>query len=978
MATNADVLVNFQGIDNVSPIAQQIGASVNSMNGQAGGLMNTVSRLSSVFTGLNGLVMGVFGTMGLSSFKEMTYGTATAREQIKQLYETVAGSTEDVNSEAYKLWDTMDTLTNHGYVSLDQLGQAVNVLGLSTGATVEQMGTLTPVINEIGNRAILMGYDANRTQQLMNNVAQGLNGNTRMLNVAFGITADKLKAHGWSGKAEDIETYTKALKSYLNIGDDVGNHLDNTQGKVISLQKRFRIAGRNLGNYMLPPLNAIMDGFTKLNDQSNDLLASLIIIGTGAMSAFASIIPTINPLLQLHGILKDFRNPKDIELCPPFQQANKCIDGTNTLLNRTPSRFTILRSHIGRTATSFKNLIIIPVANFFKQIILNSTAWIRTPILSFLSNLTKRVKFAYNENIRFNKSLILLRNTSKSRLIDPLINGFSKLKGLVSNTTLKTAGFAFDYGSMGSQQEILNRLTKQWESKGVDPEDIINKKNKISMASLMGLSADSLIEETDDLKILNNLTKENEKSLGKLFGNNKLTNRMSGFTKAIKNSTVAMKLSTVANKLGVGSLIATEGATAGAEAGFLGMATAEGLALWPILLIIGAVVALILVIDQIGKTLGWWDDWKTMLDAIVNGLKRLWSAFINNPNVQGTIKMFQDAFGGLGSIINDVAWAVLEFFGWEDDGSEVDIVRMIIDAFGTLGRVMGDVVNVAKTVFSALWSIIGPIAGFIWGALRSIVCILIGCSPGIVPALQSVWDTFRSVFGGLASFITTPLQIIQTSIGTFLQILSLLGSTVMSVFGILGDLFSGKITFGQAIQQLIGLARTNLTQLGTIFRNHFNRIITIVINSAKRLVGGFINNILGFPRRVIQILMGLINNIINLPQQMANGAMEMAGGLEEGFMNGVRDWIPGAELVLGPKTNNYGKGTAKTLGNVNKSYTNTSKRQQGHTFNIGEGAIQLDARNLTTKESKQVMINALEGLTTYETIHTKNAKNSTG
>lgn len=31
-------------------------------------------------------------------------------------------------------------------------------------------------------------------------------------------------------------------------------------------------------------------------------------------------------------------------------------------------------------------------------------------------------------------------------------------------------------------------------------------------------------------------------------------------------------------------------------------------------------------------------------------------------------------------------------------------------------------------------------------------------------------------------------------------------------------------------------------------------------------------------------------------------------------------------------------------------------------INIGEGAIQLDARNLTTKESKQVMINALEGL----------------
>ena len=37
-------------------------------------------------------------------------------------------------------------------------------------------------------------------------------------------------------------------------------------------------------------------------------------------------------------------------------------------------------------------------------------------------------------------------------------------------------------------------------------------------------------------------------------------------------------------------------------------------------------------------------------------------------------------------------------------------------------------------------------------------------------------------------------------------------------------------------------------------------------------------------------------------------------------------------------------------------------------INIGEGAVQLDARNLTTKESRQVMINALEGLNTIKGI----------
>ena len=42
--------------------------------------------------------------------------------------------------------------------------------------------------------------------------------------------------------------------------------------------------------------------------------------------------------------------------------------------------------------------------------------------------------------------------------------------------------------------------------------------------------------------------------------------------------------------------------------------------------------------------------------------------------------------------------------------------------------------------------------------------------------------------------------------------------------------------------------------------------------------------------------------------------------------------------------------------------TNTNRRSTVNEVHIHEGAIQLDARNLTTKESKQIMINALEGL----------------
>ena len=964
MASTADLLLIFEAQDNVSNVANQIQGNVEQMGagmGNAGrGIRGTMQELGGIFRGINGLVMGVFGAYGLSTFKNMTYGTATAREQILQLYESVAGSTKQAGP-ALDLWNKMDELTNHGYVSLDQLGQAVNVLGMSAGATVPQMDSMVTLINEVGNRAILMGYDANRTQLLMNNVATGLNGNMQMLNNAFGVTKDKLKNLGWSGAATDVEGYNKALRSYLGISDDAGEHLDNTQGKVIALQKRFRIAGRNLGNFMLPYINAIMDAFTKLNEQSGDMLAKMIIIGTGAMSGFASILPTISPVLQTY----DFIEKKFKGIGGACKSANGCMLKQQGAIGGIRKATTTLFSPIRRVTSFIYEWMAYPVFNYLRTQLswVSSELWriAKIPAGSVFDAMTS----SYN-------------NFKQSQTIQNIREKYNTGKSLVGKGVEKVytpySGFIQNYGKEVTAIKLRNKEFTKWKqlvSDGIidfDPDiasyiaeqDAIDgltlKKKILEKATRDGAEAHAIeaaltkwgtgIVDFDTIANVANAGSEDVKTASKERGI--IATKLSNLWTKIHTATIGRL--TVANE---------------------GLAVAEGLSMWWLLAIIAAILALIAVVNEIGKTFGWWDNWSEAIMAVWAGLQRLWSAFINSPQIQGTIKMFQDAFGGLGNVIGEVAWAVLEFFGWKDDGSEFDIVHMIIEMFGTLGRVMGDVVNIAKTVFSALWTIIGPIAGAIWWALRSIVCILMGCSPGIVPALQSVYEAFTRIFSGLAVFIKGPVDIIRTTIGTIIQIIQLVISTVGQAFNIIGGIITGKISLTDGLKQLIGLAGTYLTQLGGIFRNHFTRIISIVINSAKRLVGGFINNILGFPRRVLQILMGLINNIINLPQQMANGAMQMAGGLEEGFLNGVRDWIPGASLLLGPKTNNYGQGTARTLGNVNKNYTNTSKRQQGHTFNIGAGAIQLDARNLTTKESKQVMINALEGLTTQQTAQTK-------
>lgn len=1065
MASNEEILIHFQGIDNVSPTVQKIDQTISGTMGaatrQSGGFMNSMRELGGIFRGLNGLIMGVFGTYGLSTFKSMTYDTATAREQILQLYETVAGTTK-VAGPALDLWNRMDELTNHGYVSLDQLASALNVLGMSAGASVPQMDSMVGLINEIGNRAILMGYDANRTQLLMNNVATGLNGNLDMLNNAFGITKGKLEDLGWDGTTKDIEGYNKALKEYLGIDEDAGEHLDNTQGKVISLQKRFRIAGRNLGNYMLPPLNAIMDAFTSMNEKSNDLLASLIIIGTGAMSGFASILPTLSPLIELYDFIG--RN-----------QINLNIGGITDLM-RT-------RTVTGRILGNVNDLIASPIAGWIRY-------WTRSNFLPYIDRVRVGIRKLYLTHVLYSDTFTRL-NSLSNNFTTRFLNGLGRISRGVGNAQLKLSEFVATYGSLEGRANVIGRLfanSDRLEQFGNPTRvNIMNQGNIASKATNFlqkrnygGIAQNKeefiakQIQEYDDA--LKNNRRQQE--LNRL-------ERQKGILATIQNAlglgtdTARTVANTAAKEFNVGMTLAERTAKAdankqqaitnllkleergiietsalymalynlgilneaetralvgeatfaemNAKTGLLGinfsLASINFVLLAQILLIVGAVLLVIAVIDQIGKTLGWWSNWKEMLAAINSGLNRLWQAFINNPNVQAFIKDLQWLFGELGGAIQWVAWQILGLFGWKDDGSEFDFVRLLINVFGGLADILGKVVNAIKWVestfhiFGTIYTVVSTTVGGIVWILQTIICILLGCSPGIVPALQKVEEIFRSVFGSILGFITNPVGFIVNQfrqlvdgigevgdilggfilnqINKFLDFLGPLGTTIRNIFGnalpvvanmvqgiantigqvwgIFSGMFTGKIGVEEGLNRLTMIIRPVLERLWLIFVSIFTRIKDFVIRTAKNLVSGFVNYLLSIPSRILGFFSNLLSRLLMLPQQIYNTGKEFGQSLYNGVDSAVSGLTGGLIHLPGANQQQNAKTNAKTMGNATKNYNRTRQINRGHTINIGKGAIQLDARNLTTKESKQIMINALEGLTTYETVHTKKA-----
>ena len=977
MATVEEVLIHFQGVDNVSPTVQQIdsvlGGAMGNATAQSGGLMNSMRELGGIFQGLNGLVMGVFGTMGLSTFKNMTYGMATARQEIKSLYDSVYHSAED--PAAQHLWDSMDELTNQGYVQLDDLSNAMNNFAMVTHSSAAESEKMATVVNKLGNVAILMGMDSYRVTAVMNSAVQGMNGNLNMLQKNLGINKKRLTDAGWSGAADDVQGYVDALEKVLE-DIDTSDLLDSTEGRVISLQKKFRIAGRNLGNYMLPPINAILDAFTQLNAQSNDLFASLIIIGTGAMSGFASILPTLSPLIQLYDFLQK-------------QSLNFNVRGLGSLIQT--------RTVTGRLLANTKDLIASPIAGWIRY-------WTRSNLLPYLDRARLGMRRLYLTHILYTDNFRKL-NSITNTVTGRFLSGFGRISRSVGSAQIKLAQFVGTYGSLEGRANVLGRLISQsdrleklgasmmkWSSP-INFESMRSQGFKVPMVDMGFLKETGFFGKEMQQSRINAELDLYSKSLRRNRGEQELNRleRQKGILTTIQNAlgigtdTARTVANTTAKEFNVGMTLAQRTAMADAnkqqaitnllkleemgiidkenlymalyrlgilseaetrelvtvatfeeqsvKTGLLGTNIALTGSIWamlaPILLIIGAIVLLIVIVDQIGKTLGWWDNWKEMLDAIVKGLQRIWQAFINNPNVQGFIKDIQWLFGELGKGIQWVAWQVLQFFGWKDDGSEVDIVRGIIDVFGALGDILGKIVNAVKwffTVTAPIWQAIFtaatiPIRALI-GLLKGIYCIIMGCSPGIIPAMQTLAVVFRSIWNGLASFISNP-------IGTIVRAL-------------------------QSWQSLLfNVART----IGSSIWNGLNSVLG------------------GMPQRVWQIFWNMLNNIKQIPQMIWGTAQDIGQQAYNGLDSAVSG-LTGGAIHLPGATNRQqnAQQNARTMGNATKNYNNSRNARGGHTINIGAGAIQLDARNLTTKESKQIMINALEGLTTYETVHTKKAQ----
>lgn len=353
---------------------------------------------------------------------------------------------------------------------------------------------------------------------------------------------------------------------------------------------------------------------------------------------------------------------------------------------------------------------------------------------------------------------------------------------------------------------------------------------------------------------------------------------------------------------------------------------------WPLVAVVAAIALVVAAIYEIGKAFGWWSDVGSMLEAISAGLQRMWSAFINHPDVQAAISAIGNALKILSQWIGQAINAVMQFFGISS-GSNWDVTRAIIDAIGVAWSVMSVKIKIAIAILQTAWNILSwlvssavAIGQAIYNALKPIVCILLGCSPGIVPALKIVLDVFTSVWNTIAGFvgnvISSIVDCVQPLIDVFEDFRNGQASLGDLVVTIVSTIFNVYVTlYTQLATLIITLASNMLTwaiQAGSNFLNgistYFSQVasnvsnylnnakliimaqllawVTLAKTRASQFVTGIITFVSTLPGKVMSHLSKTLSNIISAGSQWVSSAKQKASELVSGAVNTLAS-LPG-------------------------------------------------------------------------------------
>lgn len=255
-----------------------------------------ITNLASGFSGLQGIMAGAFGALGISSMKSFIIDAGLAREKINAITKSLVGS----GAEFTRLNSIIKQSVAGTTLGFNNVAQAVNTVGLRYHMTAQQLNGVPPVMAKVGLMAQAMGKSNEEAASMMEHAYDGLQGKWRTLAQTFGMSTKDMKQAlldaGWSGASTDVEGYNKALEKLLDKNPKLKEMMNTTEYKMESLKMAVKGVGTEIGLALLPYIKSLLTFIQDLQKNNPGLFKMVVIFGVIIMvvtSLAAALLPII-------------------------------------------------------------------------------------------------------------------------------------------------------------------------------------------------------------------------------------------------------------------------------------------------------------------------------------------------------------------------------------------------------------------------------------------------------------------------------------------------------------------------------------------------------------------------------------------------------------------------------------------------------------------------------------------------------------
>lgn len=243
---------------------------------------------------INNPMMGMLGVFGIKSMADVTTGVGMQNETNQLLLGKMGAD-----------YNTFDEVTNNTLTSMQDLIPAMNAMYTSANLTADQVNSTADTMATFGSYVkVLTGSDI-LANSSMYYLSRAYHGEYRAVD-QYGITDDSLKNTGLykgAGSGDSYEHFMDAVQAVM--GDQMDALMQTTQGQMAQTYKGFSRAGKQLAEYILPPLKHALILWNNINKVLGNLPAQLVILGSSALSVASVLVNLYNETRYTFETLND-------------------------------------------------------------------------------------------------------------------------------------------------------------------------------------------------------------------------------------------------------------------------------------------------------------------------------------------------------------------------------------------------------------------------------------------------------------------------------------------------------------------------------------------------------------------------------------------------------------------------------------------------------------------------------------------------